>query len=290
MTIRDNIISLIKTKKIKPFLRWAGGKTWLLKDINQFLPEKIINYYEPFLGGGSIFIHLKNNNLISNRAYISDTNANLINAYTILRDYPEVLINVLKTFENTSDNYYAIREQNYKDPIERAAQFIFLNRTSFNGIYRENLKGVYNVPYGNKSYKELFDFENMQGVSNLLNGTELISCDFFELKPKISKGDFIFLDPPYTVAHQHNGFVKYNQKIFSWEDQIRLKEFVEYIIDKEANFILTNASHESINELYKGIGDHHFLQRASVIGGKVASRNIYEEIIITNEEMDYQLV
>jgi DNA adenine methylase len=271
-----------KELKVKPFLRWAGGKSWFVKKIDEFLPISINNYFEPFLGGASIFIHLKSKGLIQGDSYLSDSNNNLVNAYNVLSSDPRALIKKLSSYENTKEYYYKIRDSKFNSPIEKAAQFIFLNRTSFNGIYRENLKGEYNVPYGNKKYKELFNELNLLKVSKLLKETTISSFDFMDIKPLIKKGDFIFLDPPYTVAHKHNGFVKYNQKIFSWEDQIKLKEFVVYLIKIEVNFILTNASHDSIDSLYKGIGKHYYLNRPSVIGGKNAKRDMYEEIIITN--------
>lgn len=275
-------IATLPEVKVKPFLRWAGGKSWFIKKIDDFLPDSINNYFEPFLGGASIFIHLKSNNLIHGDSFLSDSNSSLVNSYNILSKDPKALLKKLKAFENTKGCYYEIRDTKYKNKIDKAAQFIYLNRTSFNGIYRENLKGEYNVPYGNKTYKELFDEENLIQVSKLLQDAKVSTFDFMDIKPLIKKGDFIFLDPPYTVAHQHNGFVKYNQKIFSWEDQIKLKEFVEYLISIEVNFVLTNASHNSIDELYKGIGKHIYLKRPSVIGGKNAKREMYEEIIISN--------
>lgn len=268
--------------KLKPFLRWAGGKTWLLKSIGDFLPEEINNYFEPFLGGASVFIHLKQNGLIKNKAYLSDQNPQLINVYNVLKKTPNILMEHLNQLENKKDVYYKVRNTVFESELDRAAQFIFLNRTSFNGIYRENLKGEYNVPYGNKIYKDLYNFENLVGVSKLLRNTTFQSHDFSKIKAKVKKGDFVFLDPPYTVAHQHNGFVKYNQKIFLWEDQIKLKDLILHLIENDIKFILTNASHKSIDELYLNIGKHHYLKRASVIGGKNATRDTYEEILITN--------
>lgn len=271
-----------KINTLKPFLRWAGGKTWLTKNITEFTPDNFSNYIEPFLGGGSIFFYLKSNNIIKGKAYLSDTNKALIEAYKILRDQPNALIKHLESYKNTEKEYYKIRKMVYDDPVLEASRFIYLNRTSFNGIYRENLKGVYNVPYGYKKYKTLFDFENLLKVSQLLKGTILKTCDFAKAISKVKENDLVFLDPPYTVAHENNGFVKYNQKIFSWDDQIRLKQEVEHIADKKAVFILTNAYHKSIKELYENIGVAKRLERSSVVGGNNAKRDKFHEIIITN--------
>ncbi len=275
-----------KTNSLKPFLRWAGGKTWLTKNITEFTPDNFSNYIEPFLGGGSIFFYLKSNNIIKGKAYLSDSNKALIEAYKILRDQPNALIKHLETYKNTEKEYYKIRKIIYDDPVLEASRFIYLNRTSFNGIYRENLKGVYNVPYGHKKYKTLFDYENLLKVSQLLKGTILKTCDFAKAISKVKENDLVFLDPPYTVAHENNGFVKYNQKIFSWDDQIRLKQEVEHIAQKKAVFILTNAYHKSIIELYGNIGMAERLERFSVVGGNNAKRDKFHEIIITNAKIN----
>lgn len=266
---------------MKPFLRWAGGKTWLLKDIYNYLPEKFNNYYEPFLGGGSVYIHLKSIGKIQN-AYLSDRNADLINAYNAIKYNPNELIKILKEYKNEKEFYYFLRNQKYSNHIQKAAQFIFLNRTSFNGVYRVNLRGEYNVPYGFKDYKVLFDFDNILKLTDIFQEASFISCDFQETIEKVQKGDLVFLDPPYTVAHENNGFIKYNQKIFAWEDQERLAEYIELIKTKEAYFILTNAVHVNINNLFQKIGSKHLLNRYSVVGGKGAKREKISEYIFTN--------
>ncbi|AGA77676.1 DNA adenine methylase [Echinicola vietnamensis] len=266
----------------KPFLRWAGGKTWLLKYLDAFLPKKFNNYHEPFIGGGSVFIYLKSTGKIKGNAYLSDKNEDLINAYNILKDQPEELIKILGEYKNEKDFYYFIRDQKFTDQLRQAGQFIFLNRTSFNGIYRVNLKGEYNVPYGFKKYKQLFDFENLRSLSRLLSNTSMRFRDFAETINEIKKEDLVFLDPPYTVAHGNNGFVKYNQKIFSWQDQERLKEFLEEIVKKEAYFILTNAAHESISNLFNDVTKPHEINRYSVVGGVGAERREISEYIFTN--------
>ncbi|MCK5017062.1 MAG: Dam family site-specific DNA-(adenine-N6)-methyltransferase [Candidatus Peribacteraceae bacterium] len=272
----------VKTINTKPFLRWAGGKSWLLKDLETYLPQNFNNYHEPFIGGGSVFIYLKSKGRIKNNALLSDQNEDLINAYKAIKQDPITLIKFLKKYRNTKEFYYDLREQRFQNRIEKAAQFIFLNRTSFNGIYRVNLKGEYNVPYGFKKYKQLFDFENLKKICELLTNTKLEIGDFEVYFDEIQKDDLVFLDPPYTVAHENNGFIKYNQKIFAWEDQERLERYIEKIKEKQAYFILTNAAHKNINDLFQNIGAKHELNRYSVVGGKGAKRQKISEYIFTN--------
>ena len=269
---------------IKPFLRWAGGKTWLTGHIDNFLPQTINNYFEPFLGGGAIFFYLKSRNLINGKSYLSDKNEELINTYNILKSKPEELIEILKKQKNTEKEYYKIREFKSEDKIERAARFLFLNKTSFNGIYRVNKQGIYNVPYGYRNIKEMYDYENLLQISNWLTNCYFSVKDFKKISKKISTSDLVFIDPPYTVAHENNGFIQYNQSLFSWDNQIELAKLLVEIENKKANFIMTNASHKSIEELYKDTGKKHTLTRASTIGGVGANRTKYKELIYTNQK------
>ena len=267
---------------VKPFLRWAGGKNWLIKEFSQFPLEDINNYFEPFIGGGSIFLYLTQIGKLKNQAYISDINKELIDCYIQIRDNVESVISNLCHYRNDKSFYYSIRDTIPSSDSEAAARFIYLNRTSFNGIYRVNLNGVYNVPYGFKHYPVLFDYDNLRGISKMLKNTNILHCDFQLILQSVQKKDFVFLDPPYTVAHGNNGFIKYNQKLFSWQDQKRLKETAELITDKGAYFLLTNASHPSIDALFCNIGTKIQFDRYSVIGGKHANRGKIKEYIFTN--------
>lgn len=262
----------------KPFLRWAGGKTWLLKNISFFLPDSFNNYHEPFLGGGSVFFYLKP----PNNSYLSDSNSELVNAYLQIRDSVEEVISILETFSNTKTDYYAIRSSSFNNIIKKAAQFIYLNRTSFNGIYRVNLKGKYNVPYGYNNYQSLYDFELLRNGSKALNCTEITCSDFENSLTNVKNNDLVFLDPPYTISHIKNGFIKYNEKLFSWQDQERLALYIEEIKKIGAFYLMTNAKHESVEDLYSKYDMPIVLNRFSTIGGKNAMRSSINELLFTN--------
>ncbi len=269
----------LPVESTKPFLRWAGGKRWLIKHISKIKELDIDTYYEPFLGGASIFFDINN----YNNATLSDLNFDLIETYSCVRDNLESIIKILEKLKNTEEEYYKIRNAHFEDPFERAAKFIFLNRTSFNGIHRVNRKGEFNVPYGFRSQiVDVADRNNLELASKKLQNVTLKSQDFFDISKTIKKGDFIFLDPPYTVAHENNGFIQYNQKIFSLDDQIRLSKLIEIINDIGAYYILTNAKHDAILEIYKNIDTPIVLSRNSRVGGVGARREIFNEYIFSN--------
>tara|TARA_R110002073_G_scaffold72537_1_gene177287 strand:- start:279113 stop:279958 length:846 start_codon:yes stop_codon:yes gene_type:complete len=277
MPIAKTIITENKIK-CKPFLRWAGGKRWLVKHVDQFLPkEGFNNYHEPFLGGASIFFHLQ-----PNKAYLSDLNKELIDTYIQVRDDVEGVIKELKKFQNNKETYYEVRASNYRSESKKAARFIYLNQTSFNGIYRVNLKGKYNVPYGHRT-KDFIEPDNLKLVSKSLINAEINSCSFIDTINNVKKNDLVFLDPPYTVTHNNNGFIKYNAKLFDLKKQFELSEYIDEIKKKGAYYILTNAAHEVIESIFEREDDlMHGITRASLIGGINAKRGQYKEYIFTN--------
>jgi DNA adenine methylase len=266
----------------KPFLRWAGGKNWFSQKVENYLPVVFNNYHEPFLGGGSIYFYLKARKIIRHQSYLSDLNLDLINAYCAIKENTAAVIHAMSDFKNEKDFYYNLRSKVFEDRYSKAAQFLFLNRTSFNGIYRVNQKGEYNVPYGDRKLAKLFDINNLVQIAGLLDDTLISGNDFMNTISMVSEGDLVFLDPPYTVAHENNGFVKYNQRIFAWEDQIRLQEYITELERRGAYYIMTNAAHVSIEGLYQYNGRSEKLKRPSLIGGRGAVRTVYNELVFTN--------
>lgn len=263
---------------IKPFLRWAGGKSWFINHFGELVRKIDINHYhEPFLGGAAIYFSFEHHRM----SYLSDSNEELINAYICIRDNPTTVIQYIRRFENDEDTYYKVRAMRPEDPYQLAARFIYLNQTSYNGIYRVSRSGVYNVPYGKRVNWSLNE-NKIYSASEKLQRTNIRCGDFECNKYIIKPHDLIFLDPPYTVSHNDNGFIEYNQNLFSLEDQQRLSQFIDYIKRKDAYYILTNAAHQTIATIFEK-GDRRLeLNRQSLIGGKNSKRQKISEYIFTN--------
>lgn len=265
-------------KNLSPFLKWAGGKRWFVKNHLDNLPSEFNAYFEPFLGGASMFFAI-----CPKQAILSDYNANLINCYLAVKDAPQELYKYLEQhhFSHNKEYYYAIRKAKYLDRIQKAAQFIYLNRTCWNALYRVNLKGEFNVPIGTKT-NVILDTDNFEELSKILQNTTIESCDFEETVNKASKNDFIFVDPPYTVKHNNNGFVKYNETMFSWEDQVRLSKALILAHKRGAKFLMTNAYHQSVIDLYQDYFTLSKVSRHSVIASESTRRGLYDELLVKN--------
>jgi len=256
--------------------RWAGGKRWLVPELKKLFPKKYNNYHEPFVGGGAIFLNINP----QNKSFLSDTNSELINAYLQVKNNLKKLFSIINDFKNDENFYYLIRD-NYipKTKIERAAKFIYLNRTCYNGLYRVNLSGKFNVPFGRKKYTKLFDYEKLSHLRKKLKNTNLNCCDFFETAKYIKKNDLVFLDPPYNITSK-NGFIKYNEKLFNIEDQLRLADYITEIKNIGAYYFLTNSSHETIKDIFSD--KPIVLSRYSRMAGNNSSRGVVKEYLFHN--------
>lgn len=261
-------------------LRWAGGKRWLLPKITELVGERNIPaYHEPFLGGASIFLGLPS----FSAAYLGDTNAELIAAFRAIRARPVKVATLVGEFANDSETYYEVRASTPTDRYERAARFIYLNHTSFNGIYRVNLNGVYNVPFGHRPSPQIPTAEHLKRVAKRLKNATLEVGDFANCLDRVGEGDLVFLDPPYTVAHNNNGFIKYNQKLFRFEDQERLSTLIDKIKGRGAYYVLANAAHPSIAKLFTRTWNNRLeTSRRNSIGGLNAERGSATEYLFTN--------
>ncbi|MCZ8294171.1 MAG: Dam family site-specific DNA-(adenine-N6)-methyltransferase [Hylemonella sp.] len=266
---RQNEIAVV------PPLKWAGGKRWFASNHLELLPEKFNNYVEPFLGSGALFFSVR-----PEKSILSDVNEELINLYEVIRDEPKALKAKLAEHQRKhgTDYYYEVRRSRPRKALNTAARTLYLNRTCWNGLYRVNLQGQFNVPKGTKD-NVVLETDNFEKLAAILL-TATIKCQDFELTlDAAQKGDFAFIDPPYTVAHNNNGFVKYNQNLFSWDDQVRLRNAVKRATRRGVKVLVTNAAHESVISLYKDF-EHVIVDRAGVIAGKASARGRYEEVVI----------
>ena len=263
------------------FIRWAGGKSWLVPFVQEMVSELHYNdYHEPFMGGASVFFALEE----KGTSYLSDMNEELINTFSAVRDNPQRVIDYLSQFSNDEESYYAIRESEPREKYQKAARFLYLNAYSFNGIYRVNKQGKYNVPYGYRKNISI-DYDRILHVSVKLKKAVLKTQDFAAAKDNIKTGDLVFLDPPYVVPKETSEvFIKYNQTLFSLDDQHRLADLIDWIDDQKAYFILTNAHDETILKIFQGRGNGRVItrERSSLIGGKQAYRGKIQEYIFTN--------
>lgn len=280
ISLKKNSINRDSGKEIRPFLRWAGGKKWLVKRLNETLDIKAYtSYHEPFVGGGAMLFYFR-----PPKAYISDSNTQLMLTYKTVRDSIQEVIDTISSFGKGEEAYYAVRSIETENPVVQAARFIFLNQMSYNGIYRVNSKGEYNVPWG-KRMKYDFDYQNLRNVSKYLQRVRIQEMDFSECIKSVRRNALVFLDPPYTHSKIENGFIQYNQKVFTEADQDRLSNLIDKIKERGAYYILTNADHPKIREIFDKNDNIIPITRNSGIGGKNAQRGKYEECIFTNTNL-----
>lgn len=274
---KDNIkYQITKNSKVKPFLKWAGGKTQLLDELYKVAPKKYSKYIEPFLGGGALFFHLRPKNAI-----LADANYELINCYKVVRDDVERLINNLSDFKNEEKFYYKIRSLNPEklDNVKRAARFIYLNRTCYNGLYRVNKKGEFNVPFGRYKNPKICDEKKLYEAHQVLQGTKLICADYKAILRRYSQeNDFIFLDPPYHPIDPNSNFQRYTKEFFYEEDHIELRDEVNRLVKIGAKVIETNSNTDFVNDLYN-VYESKVINTKRLISSKSTSR-VGEDLII----------
>ena len=238
---------------IPTFLKWAGGKRRLIKQIDKHLPEKIDRYFEPFLGAGSMFFYIKQK-YNPKFCMISDINKDLIETYVAVRDNPKILIRRLKYFKNRdSDNFYyetRLKLNNKKfSGIKKSAAFIYLNKTCFNGLYRVNSKGEFNVPRGRYKNPKIYDEEIIIYASKLLQKVEIKCQDYEKIKKYVGENDFIYLDPCYDPLKK-TSFANYTSEKFCDKDNVRLSLFISELKKRGGRVMLSNNVTNRVEELY----------------------------------------
>jgi DNA adenine methylase len=290
----------------KPFVKWVGGKTQLINDIEKLLPkdfslQKDLTYIEPFVGGGAILFWILQKYPNIKKAIINDINSNLTSTYTIIKDKPNKLISALKDIENTyctldeskRKDYFLIQRQRFNkerlSKIENSALFIFLNRTCFNGLYRENSKGEFNVPFGKYKNPLICDEETILKDSSLLQKVDILTGDFEKTLSFANENTFFYLDPPYKPITTTSSFTSYSKETFNDNEQIRLGEFCNKISSLKSNFILSNSDVKTFQDdnFFEDIYSQFQIQRvlaSRMINAKADKRGKLNELIITNIE------
>ncbi|MBC8589429.1 DNA adenine methylase [Paratissierella segnis] len=272
---------------IQPFLKWAGGKRQLIKEIEKYFPNKISTYYEPFLGGGAVLFYLQ-----PKKAIINDYNADLINTYKVIMDNIEELIENLKKHKNTSEYFYYIRGLDRKpefknlNNIEKASRLIYLNKTCYNGLFRVNSQGEFNTPFGNYKNPNIVNEHVLRVVNKYLNENDIriLNYDFEEALKGIRKGSFVYFDPPYMPISDSSSFTGYTLDGFNIEDQIRLKNLCDNLDGKGVKFLLSNSSAPFILDLYKDY-NIEFVNAKRSINSIAGGRGEIKEILVKNYDL-----
>ncbi len=234
-----------------PIVKWVGGKRQLMFELIKNMPKEYNRYFEPFIGGGALFFELQPQN-----AYISDMNEELINLYSVVRDNVYELIEDLSKHEVSKEYFLGIRNidrtEKYAElsDVERASRFIYLNRTCFNGMYRVNSHGQFNVPFGHYKNPRIIDENNLLNCSKLLKKTEIKCADFSEILTKVKKGDFVYFDPPYVPLNETSSFTSYTKDGFDIDMQFKLRDVCDELDSKGVKFMLSNSDTKLVNELY----------------------------------------
>lgn len=315
-TITDNVklISnasnrLINAKNVKPFLKWAGGKNQLLKEIRNYYPfmnKSITKYAEPFVGGGAVLFDILSKYDLE-EIYISDINGELINTYKIIRDNPNKLVKILFNMQmefisltiNDRKNYYLQKRERFNflkvndnEAIEKAALMIFLNKTCFNGLFRVNKKGLFNVPMGAYKNPLICDKENIYVVSEKLKNVNIVCEDYKKSVDFIDEYTFVYIDPPYRPLTDTSNFTAYTTDLFNDEKQKELANFIHTIHQKGAKVLVSNSDPKNVNEnddffdtIYKDYNIKR-VEAARMINCNGKSRNKIKELLISNFRRD----
>jgi DNA adenine methylase len=280
-----------KKNSPKPFVKWVGGKRQLarqFRDLNLYPPDEfdpsIATYFEPFVGGGAMFF-----DLLPQKAVLSDMNPELIITYNVIKNNVEALIKKLKSLQakNNKVDYLKIREQNIENlaDVNIAARFIYLNRTGFNGLYRVNRNGQFNVPYAGNKNPLICDEENLRKIHRVLKNTKILHQDYKKVLEKAKKGDFIYFDPPYYPINQTSSFTSYTKETFLEKEQEELRDTFSKLHKRGCYVMLSNSDTPFINKLYSGLDNKvtiHKVFAGRAINSKGSGRGKIKEIVVIN--------
>lgn len=278
--VEEDIDNLKSDVIPSPFVKWAGGKRFIIKELISNMPDEFNNYYEPFVGGGALFFASRERH---NTSYLSDSNFDLVLAYNAIKKNPIELIEMLKSHakEHSDDFYYKIRSKHeLQDPIEVAARFIYLNKTCYNGLYRVNKSGKFNVPIGKYTNPNIIQETNISTCHNVLKTVEIECKDFDQIDAK--KDDFVYFDPPYHPTDD-TSFTNYTKINFTESDQVRLRDFAIKLHKRGTKVMLSNSNTTFIRNLYNDkIFKIGIVKAPRFVNCKPNKRNVVEELLITS--------
>ncbi len=267
---------------IPSFIKWAGGKKQLLSQFEPLFPKKFNSYYEPFVGGGAVAFYILKT-YKPKAVYLSDSNDELINCYKMIRDNVEELILQLKEYKkrHSKETYYKVRAENPNDlpDLLRATRFVYLNKTCFNGLYRVNSKGEFNVPIGSYKNPAIFSETELWEISMLLKGVKLETKSFYKIDSKPKKGDFVYFDPPYYPIKK-DSFTTYTKEAFLDKEQEQLAGLFKRLAKKGVNVMLSNSDSEFIHNLYDGY-NVNVVKASRMINCDVKGRGKINELVVT---------
>lgn len=269
----------------RPFLKWAGGKVRLLRQITPYLPERFDRYIEPFVGGGAMFFHLWNTGRLSGPACLFDSNEELVNAYRIVRDRLEDLIEVLAGHQagHNPAYYYQVRNLDRDgtslEPVDGAARTIYLNKTCYNGLYRVNSRGQFNVPLGRYHAPRILNEPALRAASAALQGVSVEQRDFESIVGLAGPGDFFYFDPPYDPATRTANFTSYTRGSFGRDDQRRLAKVFRLLAARGCCCLLSNSSTPFIRDLYRDFRVE-IVRARRAINSDTHGRGLVDEVLV----------
>lgn len=276
---------------VQPFLKWAGGKRQLLPEIRKYIPKYFTNYYEPFIGAGAVLFDLKPHN-----ATINDVNAELINVYNVIRTDVDNLVHDLQKHQNNQEYFYEIRALDrteayrHLSPLQRASRLIYLNKTCYNGLFRVNSKGQFNVPFGKYKNPSIVNEGVLRAVSDYLNNNHvtILNEDFEEAVRNAGEGDLVYFDPPYDPVSETSSFTSYSNEGFTRDDQTRLRDLYLELHKRGSYVLLSNSDTPFINEIYQELHTSNpeicikKVQASRSINSQGAKRGKINEVLVVN--------